>query len=196
MRFGRIGAALVVLVVATLTLVVPAAPASAKGCSTGASQSCAPKTGGSGPSAMVGRVAPSTVGPDLTGSGTLDLAATDGTPTAVVFWLNTCPHCQEALPEIDRLAQRVVPKGRIVTGAIDIGAAGGPGFETPAAAVDTLGVTMPTALVTRELADQWKVESTPTAFIVDADGRIRRAIVTTDTTQLVRAIRTGLRQAG
>lgn len=191
----RVLATITVVALSALGATLPAVTAAAAGCSTGSSNDCAPKTGDSGPASMVGKAAPSTVGPNLTGSGTVDLAATSGKPTAVVFWLNTCPHCQAALPLVKRLAEQLGSDGRVVTGAIDIGMQGPEGFETPAAAVETLGLKMPTALITRDLADRWKVDSTPAAFVLDPSGKIRRAIVTDDGKQLVKSMRSALRQA-
>jgi len=50
-----------------------------------------------GPAETATRASAQVMLANLTGSGTLDLASSTGKPTAVVFWLNTCPHCQEAL---------------------------------------------------------------------------------------------------
>jgi thiol-disulfide isomerase/thioredoxin len=186
-----------VLVLAGSGTALATASALAAGCSTGSGTSCpAPAAKGSGPGSMVGQPAPSTVGPNLTGTGTLDLAAVSGKPTAVVFWLNTCPHCQAALPAVNRLAAKLGPDRQIVTAAIDIGAKGSKGFETPAAAVKTLGLEMPTVLVTRDLADRWKVSSTPTAFVVDSGGTIRRVLVPSDPAQLAKDLGRALRQTG
>ena len=187
-RFGRVALATVLLLIAGCML--SAGPAVAAGCSTGSSNSCdAPAASGSGPRALIGQAAPTTVGTNLTGSGTLDLASLRGKPTAVVFWLNTCPHCREALPGVVKLAANLGTDRQIVTGAIDLGAKGPKGFETPAAAVKTLGLTMPTVLVPDDVArNQWKIAQTPTVFLIDSGGTIRDVIVPNDPKQLAKLV--------
>ena len=51
------------------------------------------------PMSLIGTQAPELAGNDLTGTGVDDLTDLNGEPTAVVFWLNTCPHCQGSVPQ-------------------------------------------------------------------------------------------------
>jgi len=196
MRSPRRSAVFVTIVLSAVATALPATPAHGAGCSTSSSSSCAPATPKqSGPRSLIGTPAPATVGTNLTGSGTIDLADSNGEPTAVVFWLNTCPHCQATLPGVEALSRKLGNAGQILTGAIDLGAKGADGFETPAAAVKTLKLSMPTALITRELADQWKIDSTPTAFVVDAQGTIRAVVLPSeDPAQFTKALHRALRR--
>jgi len=183
MRSPRRSAVFVTIVLSAVATALPATPAHGAGCSTSSSSSCAPATPKqSGPRSLIGTPAPATVGTNLTGSGTIDLADSNGEPTAVVFWLNTCPHCQATLPGVEALSRKLGNAGQILTGAIDLGAKGADGFETP-------------ALITRELADQWKIDSTPTAFVVDAQGTIRAVVLPSeDPAQFTKALHRALRR--
>ncbi|MEY2417349.1 MAG: hypothetical protein QOG90_29 [Actinomycetota bacterium] len=137
----------------------------AAGCSTGSS--C--RAGSADPKDLVGAPAPAITGKNLTGPGELSLASYVGKPTAVVFWLNSCPHCQHDMPGINALQQSIGDSVQIVAVAIDAGLKGGKGFETPAAAAKTLKLTVPTILEPRAQADgDWHLASVPTAFILDA----------------------------
>jgi thiol-disulfide isomerase/thioredoxin len=119
---------------------------------------------------------PTTTGKNLTGNGTLSLSALLGKPTAVVFWLNSCPHCQKALPAINRMSSSL-ESGQVVTAAIDAGIKGPKGFETPAAAVKTLRLKVPTILVANNVAlNEWHVAATPTAYIIDSGGVITKVL--------------------
>ena len=53
---------------------------------------------------------------------------------------------------------------------------------------------MPAALIAKALAEQWKIASTPTAFILDSGGTIRSVIVPTDPKQLAPALDRALRR--
>ena len=123
------------------------------------------------------KLSPVTTGKDLVGGGTVTLASLLGKPTAVVFWLNTCPHCRKALPEINRLRSKLPAGEQVVTAAIDAGLRGPKGFETPAAAVKTLRLKLPTILVANDVAQkQSRVAATPTAYIIDSNGRISQVL--------------------
>ena len=146
------------------------------GCSTSAKTCQAPGASTPGPSAVVGSRPPDTTGKNLTGSGTLSLATLLDKPTAVVFWLNSCPHCQKALPAINRLASGL-EGSQVVTAAIDAGIKGPKGFETPAAAVKTLRLRLPTILVANKVAqDDWHVTTTPIAYVIDSAGVITQVL--------------------
>jgi len=179
---------------ATAALLGGAEPSSAQsGCSTSAQSSCqAPGAPGSGAKALIGSPPPTTTGKDLTGSGTVSLSSLLGEPTAVVFWLNSCPHCQKALPAINRLSSRLNGE-QVVTAAIDAGVKGPKGFETPAAAVKTLRLRAPTILVANDVAkNEWHVATTPTAYIIDSAGVIAQVLQPSAPDHLARDIRAAL----
>jgi thiol-disulfide isomerase/thioredoxin len=174
----RLACALSVGALAAAALLGGAESVSAQsGCSTSAQSSCqAPGTSGSEAKALIGSPPPTTTGKDLTGSGTLTLSSLLGEPTAVVFWLNSCPHCQQALPAVNRLSAHL-KSARVVTAAIDAGVKGPKGFETPAAAVKTLRLRAPTILVANDVAkNEWHVATTPTAYIIDSAGVITQVL--------------------
>jgi thiol-disulfide isomerase/thioredoxin len=106
-----------------------------------------------------------------------------GKPTAVVFWLNTCPHCRKALPLINRLPAQLGPGKQVVTAAIDARLKGPKGFAAPVAAARTLRLTLLTILVAKDVArTQWRVAVTPTAYIMSS-GRVITHVLQSDSPQ-------------
>ncbi len=118
---------------------------------------------------MVGSIAPALSGDDLTGTGVTDLADLTGKPTAVVFWLNTCPHCHEQLPEIEAAWPELSADYNVLTvGMLHPSEPGEAGYETLAAAVETMGLTMPTIDGEFDaLSSQWTFDSVPVVYILD-----------------------------
>jgi thiol-disulfide isomerase/thioredoxin len=141
---------------------------------------------------MIGEQAPELSGDDLTGTGVDDLADLSGKPTAVVFWLNTCPHCQDGLPAIQAAALDLEEKYNILTvGMANEDAEGEPGFETPEAFVESVGLTLPTVAYTWDRAKaDWRISQVPTVFILDDQHRIEDVIGAEE--DLVGAIETSL----
>jgi thiol-disulfide isomerase/thioredoxin len=137
------------------------------------------QTGGApDPTVLVGAKAPSLTGPNIAGPGQVDLAKYGGKPVVVVFWLNTCPHCRRDLPKINAYQRKLGRQAQIVSVALNRPDVRGPkGFETPAAAVKTLRLTIPTVLYEGAVAlnpapGEWAVAQTPTVYIVDRAGLI------------------------
>jgi len=128
------------------------------------------------PATLIGKPAPALSGPNLLATGTLDLAPMVTKPTAVVFWLNSCPHCQREMPKLERLATALAPDAQIISASIDAGFDGPKGYETPTAAAKSMHLTMPTILASELQADTWQIKSTPTAFILDAHGKVTAVI--------------------
>ena len=130
------------------------------------------------PSVLVGAKAPPLAGPNIAGPGQVDLAKYHGKPVVVVFWLNTCPHCRRDLPKIDAYQRKLGKQAQIIGAALNRPDVRGPkGFETPAAAVKTMHLTIPTVLYDSDAAlnpspGEWSVAQTPTAYIVDQAGLI------------------------
>ena len=129
----------------------------------------------------------------MAGKGTIKLASLLGRPTAVMFWLNTCPHCRDALRQLNGL--RFGPGQQILTAAINAGQKGPKGFRTPAAATKTLHLKIPTVLVANKAArNQWRVAATPTTFIIDSGGVITQVIQPDDASYLATEIQAAVDQ--
>ena len=131
------------------------------------------------PSALVGAKAPPLSGPNLTGSGQVDLSSYIGKkPVVVVFWLNTCPHCRRDLPKINAYQRSLGRRAQIIGAALSPALAPAPkGFETPAAVIKRLHLTMPTVLYDSNAAlhpapGEWSVAQTPTAYVISSTGTI------------------------
>jgi thiol-disulfide isomerase/thioredoxin len=133
---------------------------------------------------LIGTAAPSLQGRDLTGAGITDLETLTGKPTAVVFWLNTCPHCQEGLPAIQTAWPDLEADANILTvGMSNPSVEGGPGFEDPDAFVASVGLTLPSIESTFEQANaDWNVEEVPTIFVLDDELNIQDVLVGGDAT--------------
>ena len=172
--------AVAVALVFTAIVVAPTALRATETCSPNgaASSSCAaPKSRSSfDPRRLIG-TAPTLIGKNLIGTEPFDVTALRGAPVAVVFWLNTCPHCQAAMPKVNKLGEDVSPEAVVVAAAIDAGLRGEKGYKTPAAATKTMRLTIPTVLVASEAADQWQVAATPTGFVLDASGVVTAVVV-------------------
>ena len=121
------------------------------------------------PISMVGDQAPELTGNDLTATGVDELADLSGEPTAVVFWLNTCPHCQDSVPAIQDAWENLDDKYNILTvGMTNEDVEGDPGFETPEAFVASVGLTLPTVDYTWQQAQaDWQVSGVPITFILN-----------------------------
>jgi thiol-disulfide isomerase/thioredoxin len=186
-------------------LVVIAGVVVSGGVSSSAQSSCTPSSGSSctapgrpaapDPTTLIGSAPPATTGKNLTGKGSLSLATLLGKPAAVVFWLNTCPHCRKALPEINRLRSKLGADAQLVTAAINAGLKGPKGFETPAAAVKTLHLRIPTMLVANNVAmKKWLVASTPTVYIIDSSRVVTQVLQPTPSDNLADQIESALAQ--
>jgi peroxiredoxin len=120
---------------------------------------------------LIGSAAPALTGPDLTGTGVTDLASLQGKPTAVVFWLNSCSHCQNELPEIERAWPAIADQANVLTvGMLNPDVAAAPPYETTQAFVAATGLTLPTVdYDAYDAVENWGLEGVPAIFILDAD---------------------------
>jgi thiol-disulfide isomerase/thioredoxin len=120
------------------------------------------------PISLIGDPAPELTGNDLTGTGVDELSDLTGEPTAVVFWLNTCPHCQDSVPAIQEAWEDLEDKYNILTvGMTNEDVEGDAGFETPEAFVASIGLTLPTVDYTWQQAQaEWRVSGVPITFIL------------------------------
>jgi peroxiredoxin len=118
---------------------------------------------------LVGSAAPALSGRDLTGTGVTDLASLEGKPTAVVFWLNTCPHCQNELPEVQKAWPAVADQANILTvGMLNPDVTAEPPYESTSAFVAATGLTLPTIdYDARDAVENWGLQGVPAIFILD-----------------------------
>jgi thiol-disulfide isomerase/thioredoxin len=198
-RLGKFGAVVrryafpAALVVLLLLGVTPVAAAAAdSSCQATDTTSCTSPGAAEtrDPTSLIGDKAPSLSGKSLVaGKGTVNLGSLLGKPTAVVFWLNTCPHCIKALPEVNRLRSAVSPAAQIVTASIDAPLKGRKGYTTPAAATKTMHLSQVSDAAAK---DRWHVAATPTAFIIDSSGAVTQVLQGDDDTSLANAIRQAL----
>lgn len=144
------------------------------------------------PISLIGEQAPELTGEDLTGTGVGDLTDLTGKPTAVVFWLNTCPHCQDSVPAIQDAWEELEDKYNILTvGMANEDVEGDPGFETPEAFVTSTGLILPTVAYTWQQAQaDWSVAGVPITFILSDQHLIEDVIEGDD--DLVNRIETSL----
>jgi thiol-disulfide isomerase/thioredoxin len=108
----------------------------------------------------VGEPVPSLRRPDLRGN-LIDLTAPRGVPTLMLFWSPGCSHCQELLPAILAADQLPNPPGMVIVSQGPIGLTEEIGFRAPAVFDDD-----------RSLARTFGVEGTPSAVVLDGQGRV------------------------
>lgn len=124
---------------------------------------------------LIGARAPALAGIDLTGTGITDLASLEGKPTAVVFWLNTCPHCQNELPEVEQAWPTVADQANVLTvGMLNPELEAEPPYDTTTGFVQATGLTLPTIEYDAyEAVENWGLEGVPAIFVLDADHIVR-----------------------
>jgi len=113
--------------------------------------------------------------PDLDGRA-ISLASLRGQAVLLYFWATWCPYCQKELPAaVQDLARRYRDRQLVVL-AVNIEE----GRDKVKAWVKKHGVTVPVVLDgDGEVMGEYKVSATPTAVLVDRDGRtIARAVGT------------------
>jgi thiol-disulfide isomerase/thioredoxin len=135
---------------------------------------------GPGPATLVGSKAPALSGPDLTGTGSIDLASMAGKPTVVVFWLYACPHCREFVPAFQTAWQAAAPDANVVTVGMTYDdpsqIQADPGYDSPEAFVRSTGLALPT--IETSIGSQsaaWHLQTMPTVFVLGPDLTIRAA---------------------
>jgi thiol-disulfide isomerase/thioredoxin len=163
-----------------LLLAVATACGSSQGVPTPAAQS------------LVGSAAPDLSGDSLVGDGQLDLASMTGKPTVVVFWLPSCPHCQETMPALDAAWPQVEDRANVLTVGLsqaDTGSSPQEGFESPEAFVETTGLSLPTIVADAATeTERWRIESVPTVYLLDAGHVIRSVLIGPGASDIVEAL--------
>ncbi len=88
-----------------------------------------------------------TPGDDFTSTVELEAMLTDGTPTVLEFYSNTCSTCLLSKPKVDQLEQELEGEAKVLR----------------------LNIKEP---VGQEMANRLGVRGVPTFFIIDGEGRI------------------------
>ncbi|MEK7388740.1 MAG: TlpA disulfide reductase family protein [Elusimicrobiota bacterium] len=106
--------------------------------------------------------------PDLSGKLTA-LSSFRGKPVLVNFWATWCDSCREEMPDLEALHRRRSPEGFILLGlSIDEDASKVPPF------VQKFGLTFPVLFSDKKTSQSYAVRGLPTAFLIDAEGRVAR----------------------
>ena len=118
-----------------------------------------------------GEAAPSFTLPDTSGKS-VALASLKGRVVAVNFWATWCGPCREEIPDLAKVyaAHR--------DGCFEmLGVASESGArDEVVAAADKFGVNYPVLLDDEgKVGDLFKIEAYPRTFLIDADGRVRKA---------------------
>ena len=99
----------------------------------------------------------------------VDLAALRGKVVLVNFWATWCAPCVEEMPALERLRDRLGPRGFEV---LAVNQAEMPARVT--AFAERYGLKLPMPMDReKSVAKAWKVRALPTTFVVDTAGRIR-----------------------
>lgn len=119
-----------------------------------------------------GEKVPSFSAPAL-GGGRVDWSEYAGTPVVLALWAPWCPHCQNELPVLDRVAERF-PDVELVTIATSIGKQTGP---SPAEFMKDHGLAFPVAIDDADgtLARAFGLQYFPTIYFVKSDGTVMQA---------------------
>jgi len=113
------------------------------------------------------RQAPDLVLPDLAG-GTVNLATLRGKPVLVNFWATWCDSCRDEMPALEGIFRRAEGRYHVIGVSMDDNAALVPPF------VKKYKLTFPIAIADRAAVAGYAVRGLPTAFLIDAEGRISR----------------------
>ena len=103
----------------------------------------------------------------LDGSGSVDLAASDGTPRVVNLWATWCVPCRRELPAFDEVAAAAGDEVEV------LGVNVGDGPDAASELVDELGLTFPQLLDRdSEVTAALEVTNMPSTAFVDGDGEV------------------------
>lgn len=105
--------------------------------------------------------------PDLAGKA-VSLSSYKGKPVLINFWATWCDSCKEEMPALEKLANRADGRYAVVAASLDEDPAVIPPF------VKKYGLTFPILLADRKVIAGYAVRGLPTAFLIDAEGRIAR----------------------
>jgi peroxiredoxin len=115
------------------------------------------------------RQAPDLVLPDLAGK-TVSLASFRGKPVLINFWATWCDTCRVEMPDIEKLHNRLSPKGVVILGvSMDDNA-----YTAVPPFIKEHKITFPILVADRQVSAGYAVRGLPTAYLIDAEGRIAR----------------------
>jgi len=114
------------------------------------------------PASLVGKPLPALTGldffkqkPDLKGK-----------PVLVEFWATWCPPCRQTIPHLNKIYEKLHPKGFEVVGITD------EPNQTIRSFVKSVPIDYPVASDRRNLGAEFGITSIPHAFLVDKSGKI------------------------
>lgn len=113
------------------------------------------------------RQAPDLVLPDLSGK-TVTLASFRGKPVLVNFWATWCDTCRVEMPELEEMSRRSGGRFAVIGVSLDDDPAEVPPFAK------RHKLTFPLLIADRKAVAGYAVRGLPTAFLIDAEGRIAR----------------------
>jgi len=116
-----------------------------------------------------GEVAPDFTLPVLGEDAPRSLRAYDGDVVLLEFWTSACVGCLGATPKLNRLHERYRAEGFSV---VSVNMDGDDGADA-ARVVKDRKIVYPVLLDPGHVADRYGVYATPTAILLDAEGRIR-----------------------
>jgi len=114
------------------------------------------------------RQAPELVLPDLAGK-TVDLASFRGKPVLLSFWATWCDSCKVEMPDVEALHRRSDGRFSIIGVSMDEDA-----HKVVPPFLKEYKVTFPNLIADQKVSASYAVRGLPTAFLIDAEGRIAR----------------------
>lgn len=129
-----------------------------------------------------GGMAPDFRAPSLRGD-TVALSSLRGRVVLLNVWATWCPPCRWEMPALQRLYQRLGPRGLVIV-AVSEDEASGPGAAYGGTLGDVPGFVRDNALTFTVLLDPrgalerlYGVDGLPTSFIIDRSGRVVRRVL-------------------
>lgn len=120
-----------------------------------------------------GDVAPAFKTTRADGSGAEFPAHWAGKPLVIRFWADWCKYCEEEMKAIERVQQRLKPRGLEV-----IAVNAGQDRRTVTAFMQKIGVTYPALMdESSVIAKRYGVVGLPTTYFVDAQGVVRVKLI-------------------
>ena len=117
--------------------------------------------------ALVGKPAPDFTLPDTAGKP-VNLRGLRGNVVIVDFWATWCPPCRAMMPHLQQMHRTLADQGLVILG-LDVGE----DAETVAKFAKRESYTFPLLLGAEpDVAAKYYVESYPTTFVIDRQGRI------------------------
>jgi thiol-disulfide isomerase/thioredoxin len=98
-------------------------------------------------------------------------ASLNGKPLLLIFWNTWCPNCMRELPEVNRLAEKFVPRGLAV---LAINTAINDSESKARTYWEKQGYAFPTGFDKYfEIGQDFKVRGVPTIFLIDSKGVVQ-----------------------